>query len=94
QIAVFQKVGNLPSQPALYDDAAIKDFKNPFFSDAPVGTIFSETAKNLQPQYLGKKNGPVRVAVENVLRRIDGGKLKGDDAAWQTAVKEAEKASK
>ena len=32
------------------------------------------------------------VAVENVLRRVDGGKLKGDDKAWEEAKKEAEKA--
>ena len=40
QIEIFKKVGNLPSQPALYADPAIADFKNPFFNDAPVGQIF------------------------------------------------------
>ena len=82
QIAIFKNIGNLPSQPALYADPAIVDFKNPFFSDAPVGKIFSDTAKNLTPQYLGKKSGPVRVSVENVLRK-----------AWNEAVKEAQKAA-
>jgi cellobiose transport system substrate-binding protein len=82
QIAIFKNIGNLPSQPALYADPAIVDFKNPF----------SETAKNLTPQYLGKKSGPVRVAVENVLRKVEQGKTKGD-AAWQEAVKEAQKAA-
>jgi len=92
QISIFKNIGNLPSQPALYADPAIVDFKNPFFSDAPVGQIFSETAKNLTPQYLGKKSGQVRVAVENVLRKVEQGKTSGD-AAWQEAVKEAEKAA-
>jgi cellobiose transport system substrate-binding protein len=92
QITIFKNIGNLPSQPALYADPAIVDFKNPFFSDAPVGKIFSDTAKNLTPQYLGKKSGPVRVAVENVLRKVEQGKTKGD-AAWQEAVKEAQKAA-
>ena len=73
-------------------DPAIVDFKNPFFSDAPVGKIFSDTAKNLTPQYLGKKSGQVRVAVENVLRKVEQGKTSGD-AAWQEAVKEAQKAA-
>jgi cellobiose transport system substrate-binding protein len=96
QIEIFKKVGNLPSQPALYDDPAIKDFKNPFFNNAPVGTIFSDAAKKLTPQYLGKNNGPVRVAIENVLRRAESGNLKNKpaDVVWAEVVKEAEKAAK
>lgn len=96
QIEIFKKVGNLPSQPALYEDPAIKDFKNPFFNNAPVGQIFSNAAKALTPQYLGKKNGPTRVAVENVIKRAQTGDLKGKPAAevWAEALKEAEKASK
>ncbi|MGN9808371.1 ABC transporter substrate-binding protein [Micromonospora sp. BQ11] len=94
QIEIFKKVGNLPSQPALYQDPAIKDFTNPFFSNAPVGQIFSKTAENLTPQYLGKRNGPTRVAVENVINRLATGNLKGKpDQAWTEAIKEAEKAA-
>jgi cellobiose transport system substrate-binding protein len=95
QIEIFKKVGNLPSQPALYEDPAIVDFKNPFFSDAPVGKIFSDAAKNLKPQYLGKKNGPTRVAIENVINRAQTGDLKGKstDEVWAEVVKEAEKAA-
>ncbi|MGC4805244.1 ABC transporter substrate-binding protein [Micromonospora sp. DT233] len=93
QIEVFKKVGNLPSQPALYADPAITDFKNPFFNDAPVGQIFPKMAQGLTPQYLGRKNGPTRVAVENVIRRVENKTLK-PEAAWAEAVKEAEKASR
>ncbi|WP_416900751.1 extracellular solute-binding protein [Micromonospora echinospora] len=94
QIEIFKKVGNLPSQPALYQDPAIRDFANPFFNNAPVGQIFSKTAENLTPQYLGRRNGPTRVAVENVLNRLATGNLKGKpDQAWTEAVKEAEKAA-
>jgi cellobiose transport system substrate-binding protein len=96
QIEIFKKVGNLPSQPALYDDPAIKDQKDEFFSNAPGGQIFSESAKNLTPQYLGKKNGPTRVAIENVINRAQTGDLKGKpaDVVWAEVVKEAEKAAK
>lgn len=93
QIEIFKNVGNLPSQPALYEDPAILDFKNPFFSDAPVGQIFSAAAANLTPQYLGIKNGPVRVAVENVLRKVEAGKTNAEDG-WDEAVSEAEKAAR
>ncbi|MEV2239909.1 ABC transporter substrate-binding protein [Micromonospora sp. NPDC049891] len=93
QIEVFKTVGNLPSQPALYTDPAIADFKNEFFSSAPVGQIFPRMAEGLTPQYLGKKNGPTRVAVENVINRVQNGTL-SSDAAWAEAIKEAEKASR
>ncbi len=93
QIKVFKKVGNLPAQPALYDDPAIQAFKNEFFNNAPVGQIFSTTARELTPQYLGKKSGPVRVAVENVLRKVEQGKTDAT-AGWEEARKEAEKAAR
>ena len=92
QIEVFKTVGNLPSQPALYKDPAVLDYKKEFMSNAPTGQIFAATAENLKPQYLGKKNGPTRVAVENVITQVQQGKLK-PDAAWPEAVKEAEKAA-
>ncbi len=76
---MFKEIGNLPSLPALYTDPALTSFTNPFFSDAPVGTIFSDTAAQLQPQYLGTKNGPVRQAVENVVREVEAGSISADD---------------
>ncbi|MEV4542347.1 ABC transporter substrate-binding protein [Micromonospora echinaurantiaca] len=93
QIEVFKQVGNLPSQPALYADPAIADFTNPFFNDAPVGQIFPTMAQGLTPQYLGRKNGPTRVAVENVINRVQNRTL-APDAAWAEAIKEAEKAAR
>ncbi|MEV6630846.1 ABC transporter substrate-binding protein [Actinoplanes sp. NPDC051470] len=93
QISIFKKVGNLPSQPALYKDPAVLDYKKEFMSNAPTGQIFAATAESLKPQYLGKKNGPTRVAVENVITRVQQGKL-SPDAAWPVVVKEAEKAAK
>ena len=92
QIEVFKTVGNLPSQPALYKDPAVLDYKKEFMSNAPTGQIFASTAENLKPQYLGKKNGPTRVAVENVITRVQQGSLKSG-AAWPEAVKAAEKAA-
>jgi cellobiose transport system substrate-binding protein len=92
QITIFKNVGNLPSQPALYDDPAIKDFKNEFMGNAPTGQIFGETSRNLTPQYLGRKNGPTRVAVENVINEVQAGNIKSADA-WAEAVKKATEAS-
>lgn len=93
QIAVFNTVGNLPSQPALYEDPAIQAKQDEFFNNAPTGQIFSATALALEPQYLGKRNGPVRVAVENVLNDIQAGNLSTGAEAWDRAVAEAEAAA-
>jgi cellobiose transport system substrate-binding protein len=92
ELRVFKETGNLPSLPALYTDPALTAFTNPFFSDAPVGTIFSDTAAALQPQYLGTKNGPVRQAVENVVREVENGSLSADEG-WTKAIKAAQKAA-
>jgi len=92
ELAVFKEIGNLPSLPSLYTDPALTSFSNPFFSNAPVGTIFSDTAAALKPQYLGTKNGPVRQAVENVVREVEAGSISADDG-WNKASKEAEKAA-
>ena len=92
QIEVFKTVGNLPSQPDLYKDPAVLDYKKEFMSNAPTGQIFAATAASLKPQYLGKKAGPTRVAVEDVITQVQQGKLKSADA-WAVAVKEAEKAA-
>jgi cellobiose transport system substrate-binding protein len=93
QLAIFKTVGNLPSQPGMYTDPALVGFKNPFFSDAPVGKIFTDAAVKLQPQYLGKKNGPVRTAVEAVLTTVQQGKTT-PQGGWTEAKAAAEKAAR
>ncbi|MBG0561968.1 ABC transporter substrate-binding protein [Actinoplanes aureus] len=90
QIEVFKTVGNLPSQPALYKDQAVLDFKHEFMSGAPTGQIFAKTAESLQPQYLGKKNGKTREAVEAVITQVQQGKVKTTEA-WPKAVEAANK---
>lgn len=93
QIAIFNTVGNLPSQPALYEDPGILEKTDAFFNDAPTGVIFAATAQGLEPQYLGRKNGLVRVAVENVLNAVQGGTIATGAEAWEEAVAEAETAA-
>lgn len=93
QIAVFNTVGNLPSQPALYEDEGIQNRTDEFFNDAPTGQIFSAMALGLEPQYIGARSGPVRVAVENVLNAYQGGQLASATEAWDKAVADAEVAA-
>jgi cellobiose transport system substrate-binding protein len=91
-IGAFKEKGPLPSSPQALDDPAVKDAKNDYFSDAPIGTIFGEGAKSLQPVYMGPKNQAVRTEVENAVTQVDQGKA---DAAkgWATAITNAKKAA-
>ncbi len=91
-LQVFKTVGNLPSEPVLYTDPSFTSFTKPFFSNAPTGVIFAKTAQNLQPQYLGKLNGAVRTAVQNVMQAVEDGHVKAADS-WTQAVAAAQKAT-
>ena len=92
QLSAFENVGNLPSNPTLYEDPAVKDKTNEYFNAAPTGQIFVAGASTLEPVYLGAKNQPVRDAVENALRSVESGDKSSDDG-WNTAVKDAEAAA-
>jgi cellobiose transport system substrate-binding protein len=90
QAKVFRKAGNFPSTVTLYQDPVITDFVNPFFSNAPVGKIFSESITTMKAQYLGPKAGDINTAIINALTRVEQGK-QAPDAAWQQALTEIKK---
>jgi len=91
-LSIFKKVGNLPAQPAIWKDQAFLDYKSDFFSGQNTGVIFAQTAQDLQPQYLGKKSGVVRTAVEAELTKVQSGQQTAAEG-WTNAVKAAEKAA-
>jgi len=92
QLAAFKAAGNLPSSPQDHQDPALLDFKNDYFSNAPVAQIFVKGAANLKPVYLAAKNQAVRDAVENDLRSVEQ-KKRTSDQAWQQAIKDAKAAA-
>jgi cellobiose transport system substrate-binding protein len=92
QIAAFKSKNNLPSSPQALDDPAVKDFKNDYFSNAPVGQIYASGAKSLNPVFLGVNNQPVRTVVEADLRAVEQGRLK-PDAGWKRILSDAKRAA-
>ncbi len=92
QIAAFKSKGNLPSSPQALDDPAVKGAVSDYFSNAPIGQIFGDGAKQLKPVDLGAKNQPVRTAVENALRTVEQG-TRTADAAWTAAIADGKKAA-
>jgi cellobiose transport system substrate-binding protein len=92
QIGSFKSKNNLPSSPQALDDPAVKDFKNDYFSGAPVGQIYATGAKSLNPVFLGANNQPVRTVVEADLRAIEQGRLT-PDAGWKRILSDAKRAA-
>ncbi len=55
QLKVFKSYGLFPSASVLYDDAALLEYKDEFFNNAPVGKIYAKSVLNLQPIFEGEK---------------------------------------
>lgn len=92
QLAVFKAIGNMPSVTSVYTQPDFTNFKNDYFNNAPIGTIFATSAQKLNPVYLGSQNQAVRNAVEDALRSVEQ-KKKTADQAWQDALKNGETAA-
>ncbi|WP_330275205.1 extracellular solute-binding protein [Lentzea sp. NBC_00516] len=90
QAKVFKSAGLLPSIPKLYEDPSIVDYKNPYFNDAPIGKLFTDAAKKLNPQYQGPKAGDIQTAIGNAMQRVEQGKQNGDES-WRQFVGDVQK---
>ena len=87
ELYVFQHTGNLSSEPAVLKSRAVQSFKNPFFSNAPVGRIFASSALALRPQILGPHQGDIQTAVSNAIQRVEQ-KKQTPDASWAQFLKD------
>jgi cellobiose transport system substrate-binding protein len=84
---VFRQTGNLPSEPVTYSNPAIANFKNPFFSNAPVGKIFTTSVKALKPQITGPHQGDIQNASTNAIQRVEK-KQQSPSASWNQFLKD------
>jgi cellobiose transport system substrate-binding protein len=84
---IFKQTGNLPSQPKLLKSKAVLGFKNPFFSNAPVGRIFGTSALKLKPQTLGPHQGDIQTAVSNAIQRVEQRK-QSPAKSWKQFLKD------
>jgi len=86
---VFKNTGNLPSQPKLLKSGPVQSFKNPFFSNAPVGQIFANSALVLKPQITGPHQGDIQTAATNATQRVEQ-KKQSANASWKQFLKDVE----
>ena len=82
---LFKNKGNFPADQALWDRPDIANYTDPFFTDAPVGQIFSDSAKNLKPQPYGPHSGDIGNAIGNALVSVEQKKATADQA-WTKAL--------
>ncbi|WP_371482380.1 extracellular solute-binding protein [Kitasatospora sp. NBC_00315] len=90
QVKVFTKQGSFPSSTDAQAD--IKSIQDPYFNNAPIGQIFSESAANMPAQVLGTEDGVVGKAFTDALGEVERTGT-APDAAWQHALDNVKKAS-
>ncbi|MEU7554355.1 extracellular solute-binding protein [Streptomyces sp. NPDC044571] len=84
QAKVFRKQGNFPS--ATRAIAQIADAGDPYFSDAPIGQIFGEAARQSPVQVLGVHDKDIADQINNALSEVER-KGTAPDTAWSNAKK-------
>lgn len=63
QAKVFAKNGNIPSTKAGLDSPAVQNAMNPYFGTAPIGKIYTATAKGVTPAPIGRYDGQVKTYI-------------------------------
>jgi cellobiose transport system substrate-binding protein len=92
ELYVFKHTGNLPSEIPVLKSKAVQTFKNPFFSNAPVGKIFANSALTLGPQILGPHQGDFQTAASNAIQRVEQHKQSAG-SSWKQFLKDVKNAS-
>ncbi|MCZ7474729.1 MULTISPECIES: ABC transporter substrate-binding protein [unclassified Micromonospora] len=85
QLDHFLMQGSLPTTPSVYTDPQLVGKTDPFFSNAPIGKIYTQSVLGIKPFYFGPQDGPIGTEFLNTLTSVEQGKV--DPAkAWDTAL--------
>ncbi|MGN9844452.1 ABC transporter substrate-binding protein [Nonomuraea sp. H19] len=85
QLEHFVDSGSLPTTPSVYKDPKLTGLKDPFFSDAPTGTIYTNSLLGLKPFLIGPDSSAIGQELLNAITNVEQGK--GDPAkAWDAAL--------
>lgn len=86
QLEHFVDSGALPTTPSVYQDPKLTALKDPFFSDASTGTIYTNSLLGLKPFYIGPDSSAIGQEFLNAITNVEQGK--GDPStAWDDALK-------
>jgi cellobiose transport system substrate-binding protein len=91
QLEHYLDSGALPTTPSVYDDERLTSNTDPFFSDAPTGTIYTDSLLDLEPFMIGPDSATIGNEFLNALTAVEQGDA--DPAnAWDTALDNIETA--
>ncbi|WP_207913903.1 extracellular solute-binding protein [Micromonospora sp. KC213] len=85
QLNNFLSKGNLPTTPSVYTDPRLLERTEPFFSNAPIGKIYTESVVNIKPFYIGPEDATIGSELLNTLTSVEQGKVEPANA-WNTAL--------
>ncbi|MFD1831755.1 extracellular solute-binding protein [Streptomyces desertarenae] len=92
QAKLFAERGSFPSTPGSYKTPEVAEAKHEFFSNAPIGQIFSAAAEGVPTQVIGPKDQVIQENIVNSgLLQIDQ-KGVSPDKAWESATKTVDNA--
>ncbi|MFD6662300.1 ABC transporter substrate-binding protein [Micromonospora chalcea] len=85
QLDHFLLQGSLPTTPSVYTDPQLVGKTDPFFSNAPIGKIYTQSVVGIKPFYFGPQDGPIGTEFLNTLTSVEQGKVNPANA-WNTAL--------
>ncbi|MEQ4300845.1 ABC transporter substrate-binding protein [Plantactinospora sp. B6F1] len=85
QLENFLTKGNLPTTPSVYTDPQLVGRAEPFFSNAPIGKIYTQSVVNIKPFYIGPDDATIGTELLNTLTSVEQGKVAPAEA-WNTAL--------
>jgi cellobiose transport system substrate-binding protein len=91
QVKMWTQAQHFPSSSTAAEDDAVAAATDEYFSNAPVGELFKESADNLTVAVLGPKDGVIKDTISNGLLRVDQ-QGEDPDTAWQKTMDDIESA--
>ncbi|MEU2349727.1 extracellular solute-binding protein [Modestobacter sp. NPDC049651] len=91
QIKLFTETAHFPSSPKAADDPQVKDAVNEYFSSAPTGQVFGESAAKIRRTPIGPYDTQIQEAFTTALTDI-ASKGTAPDKGFQNALKAAQQA--
>jgi cellobiose transport system substrate-binding protein len=90
-VKMWTQAQHFPSSSTAAEDDAVAAATDEYFSNAPVGELFKESADNLTVAVLGPKDGVIKDTISNGLLRVDQ-QGEDPDTAWQKTMDDIESA--
>ncbi len=85
QLTHFLSSGALPTTPSVYSDPKLIAKTDPFFSNAPIGRIYTQSVLGIKPFYIGPEDATVGSELLNTIISVEQGQV-DPASAWTTAL--------